>query len=333
MSRISVRQRRHGFTLIELLVVIAIIAVLIGLLLPAVQKVREAASRISCSNNMHQIGLAVMNYTNDNKNKLPPLSGSAVGTSPPPVANNGTVFYWILPYLEADNIYNFHVNNTAPGDYNSYYESTCAAESSFAPSGYIPQQIIRAFVCPSDSSSEPNVVNLGAGVGNWAVTSYAANFQAFTLGSPAAPGGSTPQAPNLPLKFPQVFKDGVSNTVLFGEKYANCNGTYNLWAWGGTFSGPGGSVANAANTYMPVFAPTGSTNPVNATTVYAAFQTNPIPSICNPGYAQTAHHGGMVVCLGDASVRTVSPGISSGPGSTWQAVLTPSNGDPIGSDW
>src|SRR5438128_330949 len=101
MSAMKVRKGRRGFTLIELLVVIAIIAILIGLLLPAVQKVREAAARMSCSNNLSQVGKAIHNYASANQDKLPAM----IDRSP-----NGTPAYWqpfwfsIYPFMEQDNV-------------------------------------------------------------------------------------------------------------------------------------------------------------------------------------------------------------------------------------
>src|SRR5712691_6740915 len=91
--------QRRGFTLIELLVVIAIIAILIGLLVPAVQKVREAANRIKCANNLKQLGLAAHLY-HDVNGHLPP----AIGYYPPASGAFGNYFFHLLPYVEQDNL-------------------------------------------------------------------------------------------------------------------------------------------------------------------------------------------------------------------------------------
>ena len=138
---------RRGFTLIELLVVIAIIAILIGLLVPAVQSVREAANRIKCANNLKQLGLAAHHFHDANQH-LPP----GIGYYPPAGGAFGTYHFHLLPYLEQDNLYRAALGTVAfpapDGPRTVYYPGNNTVYS----------RPVSVFLCPSDPSVGPGGV-------------------------------------------------------------------------------------------------------------------------------------------------------------------------------
>jgi len=153
---------RVGFTLIELLVVIAIIAILIGLLLPAVQKIREAANRMKCSNNLKQIGLAVHNY--HDTNGFLPTAGSTDGKpfSSGPWPNGGEGTNWavyIMPHLEQGNIYNRLTFNGDSGWTDSDTQANCSAKNNVNLSANV---VLPVYRCPSDP--HPALIGNGSNV-------------------------------------------------------------------------------------------------------------------------------------------------------------------------
>jgi prepilin-type N-terminal cleavage/methylation domain-containing protein/prepilin-type processing-associated H-X9-DG protein len=198
---LKVFRRGRGFTLIELLVVIAIIAVLIGLLLPAVQKVREAAARIQCSNNLKQMSLATINCADSHQGALPGANGLWPNPNRSPNNSYATVFFQILPYLEHQNEYNSTLQPTDPTGQNGN-------NPTYSPYWGVLSANIKTYTCPSDPTvgvvATSQWSNAGPG-------SYGANAQAM------------PFQWNGRNRFPSSFQDGTSNTILFADKEAACN--------------------------------------------------------------------------------------------------------------
>jgi len=247
--------KRSGFTLIELLVVIAIIAILIGLLVPAVQKVREAAARALTLSNMGQIAKGTHTYAGDFK-KLPPGQGT-VGTQ------SGTVMFFLLPYVEQVNLFN-----------------QGQAVAKVTPVGL--------YVAPIDST----IITDGMTTTGLGASSYGFNINVFPAPAPANGG----------TKFPAAFNPaGTSNVVMLATVAANCTAT--------------AVHAHSDNTSTPIL-------------------TDAQPIYQGPPYArQTAaalNGGSFQVAMGDASVRSVSQGVTL---TTWKIVMNPKSTQPPGQDW
>lgn len=334
---------RAAFTLVELLVVIAIIGVLIALLLPAVQKVREAANRIKCANNLKQIGLALHNYESSNS-RFPAAGLYPQGAT---LADSWSVHSWILPYLEQANLYQL-VDFTQPANVQDP----------------VTRQRIAPYVCPSEindklkaatSSSGPNAINrwpttYGANVGTWMVWDPNSGLG----GDGAIPfakqttGGNTVGS----------FTDGLSNTIAFAEvKAYTWNRVSNTSLPAGT--PPPQTVADVlalgGNLNVSSGIPSGHTGWTEAQTFHVGVtfvltpNTQVLVNVGGVNYdidqltsregssatrisydavTSRSYHSGVVNVLNmDGSVRTVTKNVDQG---AWRAAATRSGGEVIG---
>jgi prepilin-type N-terminal cleavage/methylation domain-containing protein len=327
MSKLFVAPRWRGFTLIELLVVIAIIAILIGLLLPAVQKVREAAARSQCQNNIKQMDLGLINMTDTYHGTLPPSIGNypIVALSGNGQANNGEggLLWHLLPWIEQGNLYKSAwtmkdpFNKVGVLTYSEYGSPVGGEDDDDWDTGatpYAQAQVVKIYRCPSDPT---NAVE-AQGPWRWTAGSYATNGQVFVGNRWNSNYGT----------YPASISDGTNNTIFFTEKEAvgdgNCPGSrcagYNYWADWGPDTGSAGMSVWGIQSWLA--------QPVGIGVNYPIFDPKPgTPCASSPS---SGHTGGIMVGMGDGSVHFVAQGIST---SSWWYAMTPQSGDVLGSDW
>jgi prepilin-type N-terminal cleavage/methylation domain-containing protein len=300
MARLFLSRRWRGFTLIELLVVIAIIAILIALLVPAVQKVREAAARTQCTNNLKQMSLALISCADTYQGKLPPGIGLYPSDGGRAADGNGDggILLHILPFIEQAPLYKASYVKPEPSDRNgglgTYSQWT----------GPIQNAQVPVYNCPSDPT------NIGAP----ARTSYGHNGQLFRHNYNWGVRLS---------RFPASIGDGTSNTAFFADAVRRVNaGNYTdrYWPdWGGViYSSDEGDPTGAAGYPQAVSLVS------NGTATVCADQSGNPTAPCDGGRANTPHTGVIVVGMADGHVQNCATSVSV---TVWWAAWTPAAGD------